>query len=516
MYEINPFGNPDGAQASTNKLVNDFIDYVPKGVINGANSINDFTQLRLIVGHKGSGKTHYLRMLRETIKSKSSESSYITDIDNMKPDTAEVIEMCRYMSSISVKEKWEGFWKKVVYISLITHYLYSEDLKEYCNKQKEDFENFIKDIFHECKSPYSIIEVFHDLICNFSSKQEFDNFMNDTIWIEVYHMLKDIMRTSPELYFFLDSMDEYYEQAPQYWTTCHAGLFNVIIHFLREGIIREKLHLIACFRTNIYNVIRSDEHQVKTQKENHILNLEWDYNNIKYFFDRKIQALKECYFLKWSDSGKTIETWLGINEIYDKKENKTYSLMDYIIRKGRMVPRDIIAFGNNLATVKQRSLENPHVDLLSLISSSIEETAYLIGNELLKISVKQMMIYNVGNVRDTNYFMEGYSSDRDVWTNQENDLLSYFNKLGKNWFTKNDIPGILEFSKALFDSNQLLNVLWQNRVIGYIEEDTIIYFGIRNRNDLIFPKNEEVFYFNPCVYNNFKFKEYRRQNNVNN
>lgn len=153
MYDINPFGNTDGAQSNPQDLVENFIDIIPRSAAVGGVG-EEFISMRFIVGSKGSGKTHYMCVLRERVleKNKSNYNSvFLSDIENSCDGTDLVIKFSQHYNSDILNEKWKLLWEKAIYCSVMSLFINVEELNE---RVSEDNLNLLKKYFEDLKLTY--------------------------------------------------------------------------------------------------------------------------------------------------------------------------------------------------------------------------------------------------------------------------------------------------------------------------------------------------------------------------
>lgn len=271
MYGKNPFGNPDGAQSTVEDLRKEFIDVVPPSAAVGCVG-NDFTTTRFIVGSKGSGKTHYVHMLHNRIKEKNlnnEQSTYITNIENSCAGTDQIIYFSHFFHHNILNEKWKMIWNFSIFSAVISHILNDINLKQ---RITEEQHKLLIDgvkalgLTYDCKM--GIYDYVMQILYINDTKNKVNDFINNSKWKKLISILKnDILRNLPPMYFFLDSIDEDFEHAPQYWLKCQKGAFYAVSSLLKEPTIREKIHVILCIRDTVFASIRRSEHQTKITKK---------------------------------------------------------------------------------------------------------------------------------------------------------------------------------------------------------------------------------------------------------
>ena len=279
MYELNPFGNPDGARADLKEIEYSFITEFPFGV-QITKCEDELLNKRVIVGAKGSGKTVYLRKIQSMLKDKQANKTgiYVDDqIDQNMNCTEKVIAFCDFYSMDTLSEKWTQLWKTAIYIAISHKFLFDNKLNSYMdNGDKEVVRKKLKSVNLLFESSFSVYQIVSSLLTMEDTVNKMDRLLYNTCWYELNNLLRKCMRTSPTIYMFFDAVDLEYEHAPLHWSYCQKGLFNAIMIFLQDNTFGEKLHLIMSMRDNVFTSLLKSEHATKTNKESHIFTLDWD------------------------------------------------------------------------------------------------------------------------------------------------------------------------------------------------------------------------------------------------
>ncbi len=513
MYRKNPFGNPDGAQASIEDLRKDFIDVVPPSAAVGGTG-EDFTTMRFIVGSKGSGKTHYLHMLQYRIKERNQDneySIYSSDIENICADTDQIVRFCHFYNSHFLVEKWERVWLYAIYSAVISHVINDDFL---CGKIDDDTKDFFSTTMKkigltiDCKM--GIYNYLRQILYLNDTKNKVDAFINNHEWDVLTSRIKNsVLRNLPPMYFYLDSIDEDFEHAPSYWTKCQKGAYAAVSSLLKEPIIREKVHVILSIRDSIFASIRRSENQTKITYETHVLRLHWNYNSLAYFIRQKIRRLNSCYFLKDVNQGKNINSWLGMNNILNVERDCEEDIIEYILRHTRLIPRDVVNICNSLSRLKMMTIENPEMDISEEIRRRVSNCAKEIGDELINICAKQLVSDEIhvdvakSKYEDTYTSVDEYTHSRFLIIKE---ILSNFNK---DTFSNNELDMISEqLNNRLGHDCHIINILWMNGVIGYFEKEKVTFYLRHNSISTDIPRKHSLYALRSCMIDSLEIENY--------
>lgn len=513
MYKINPFGNPDGAQASIEDLRKDFIDVVPPSAAVGGTG-EDFTTTRFIVGSKGSGKTHYLHMLQFRIKEKNQDnesSIYSSEIENSCANTDQVIRFCHFYNGHILIEKWERVWLYAIYAAVISHVL-NDDLL--CQKIDDDTTDFFSTSIEkigltiDCKM--GIYNYLRQILYICDTKNKIEDFVNNHIWDVIMDKFKNsVLRNLPPMYFYLDSIDEDFEHAPPYWSKCQKGAYIAISSLLKESIIREKIHVILCIRDTIFASIRRSEHQTKITYETHVLRLHWNYYSLTYFIKQKINRLNDCYFLTDVHSEKNITSWLGMNTIYNIERNCEEDIINYILRHTRLIPRDVVNICNSLSRLKMMITENPDLDISEEIRRRVSNCAKEIGDELINICAKQLVVDEIPVGAARLKYEEAYTSVDEYTYSRFLKIKDVLSSFDKDTFSQNELDIISDRANEIFGRNvHIINILWMNGVIGYIENGKTTFYLSHNSISTDIPRTHNLYTLRSCMIDSLDIRNF--------
>ncbi|MBQ8203417.1 MAG: hypothetical protein IJZ75_03970 [Clostridia bacterium] len=504
MYKQNPFGNPDGARADLKEIEYSFITDFPFGIQITKNQ-DELLNKRVIVGSKGSGKTVYLRKIQSILKKELENNFtgiYVDErIDKNLNCTEWVVTFCDFFEKNALSEKWTRLWKTSILLSISHKFLYDEKLKIYVT---EDTGKLLKSIIEKhkllLKCSCSVYQMFSTIMSVLDTKNKINNLIYSADIIQIENILQNILRNSPTIYIFLDSIDIEYEHAPMQWLSCQKGLFYAIMTFLEEGTFGEKVHLIISLRDNVFTNILRSEHASKFINETHIFILDWKESNIRAFLSQKIGGLNSCYFVEDAPQSKNIYSWLGIRELPNEL-GQTEEITDFILRHTRLTPRDVIVVCNKLAELKKEYSNNKNLDIKKWVKDVVIANSKLFGAEMITICAKNINANCLPSGAGKDQYSDFYLMDKFFKKSTYTQLLNLLKTLKSrkiNWdvLCKFNELAIKEFNTDV----HLIDLLWNNGIIGCSNHDgDISYYAQQFQEDTLIPENKEAYQIRSCV-----------------
>lgn len=500
MYEKNAFGNPDGSRTEIADMMSEFIVFDKKYFSSGVASPDDM-KTRVIVGAKGSGKTVYLRRIQANLK--LNDSVYANSIEQEVPATNLVIRFGQCFATAEVTEKWMYVWKFAILRAVISNILKNNEWNRDVDEgARDELLKYAGDIFPKYKFPMTIYAEVRNILSHYSTRNLFNEYAERKEWDEIEVIVGIILRTLPPIYFFIDSVDEEYGHAPMYWLRCQKGLFYRVMRLLRKDTYGNKLHVIICIRDNVMASICESEHHTRYINEEHVKLLNWNYMSIKYFFESKIEGLKDCYFIN-EKKEKNIYNWLSVNTIHNNYRNIDEPIIQYILRHTRLLPRDIVIIGNSLAEIKQLKVNSLNMDINRTIRKKVAECARTFGNELLQICANQINNNEMPKGAANREYSEVYTSIKEYKESTTHLMKEVLSQICSDKLTWDQICFFdKEAREILGENSKMFDILWQNGGLGYIEEGpngTEEIFFNEEYPEFLLPKRKKTYILRSCL-----------------
>jgi hypothetical protein len=503
MYDLNPFGNPDGSRVSIENMMNEFITFDSKYYP----LLETNFRTRVIVGAKGSGKTVYLRRMQALIK--NNDSVYTTEIASELPGTDIVVRFCQIYDINILTEKWMLLWRCAILRSLTSHILADKNLRDYLDKSElSAFDHFTDKLYPKILAKMDVYAEVRNILSFYENREQFDSYFSYREWDILDALLSGILVKLPPIYFFIDCIDDEYSHAPMYWMRCQKGLFYRCMRFLRHPVYGGKLHIVICVRDQVMSSVYQSEHSTRYMNDSHILSLNWNYRSIEYFFDHKISRLNDDYFKLLDETHeKSISNWLGVTTINNVVRGIDEPISEYILRHTRLSPRDIVEIGNALAAIARESVGTTDFDLQSEIRRKVANCARSFGNELLAICANQIINNQMPDSAGRMDYTEVYTSIKEYCEQTSSGLRSIISELPSDRFTWNDIHEIIQMvdnKELLPKDHHMFDIMWQNGAIGYLEpsangEPKEVFFVDANYELFTLPKHKDQYLLRSCL-----------------
>lgn len=504
-----PFGQSDASRVDFKELEETYISR--KG-----STLSEYinTSVRVIIGKKGSGKTLYLKGIRDYLTKKivNTESNYVTEIDNEPPETSLIVKISSWCenNSYDLDETWRKIWKVVILRTCISHILKSQELKKRLSKGEfENLGSYYINLVPKGNAPTSIFNELRSFLASFNSLRDLDIYLNQEIWGAFESELAVLIKKMPPIYLFLDQLDDDFSKAPFYWLKCQFGLFQTIFRFVRNSTYGGRLHIIACLREMVYAYVLNTQHGSKYLSEPKLKVLRWDINKSKHFLQMKIKTLNPNYLLNPHSENSALN-YFACKKIFISRDNGFEELIEnYILRHTMLLPRDIINIGN---VFYSKRTSNMNGNSSKPIKDAVRIVARQIAREQMKIAslfLSTQWIHR-GAVEDGSF--DAYVDESTIRGIQKNleDLIQNINKdrfsrdlLNKKLKTK------VEFG---FNENEKpFEALYSAGLLGYVEIDTEgnkieLFFSESRETDYSLPLNKEEFVFHSSLIDFLKIK----------
>jgi hypothetical protein len=502
-----PFGIPDASRGGT---VDNYIEIT--GIAPPTAAAFPSLRYRIIVGKKGAGKSHYLRVLQQALH---TDDLYVLRQSDDLP-TEMVIQITRlsrqYHSKLTenadiyldpnffVRDIWAVAWDRAILGSVFT-VLFSPNCTSAEKKLRERLPSALdlKDQVEPLLSfipgsnfPRSPISVLKTMNRRSSGKfQHFKDFLYDTRWDDIRRILYSTVQTVAPIVVLIDAVDDDFESAPEAWLYCQEGLFRSLVKFLNEATaFSNRIHVVAALREVVFSSLLRTEHANRYLTDSHILNLKWDHRSSTEFFCKKVEQIPKSLVANANvDVSRPLDRWLGISFIENISRERTETLIDYLLRHTRFLPRDIVILGNALTHVaKIIGIEDKETEIRKIT----HEVSKAIATEALHSSVNEALT-------SQEYVAELLQSQRpplgigaegtgasaaaqvfrrmasDLREDLERKVTRFFQKLGHERFTVGELQRSLkESGLATADADDLRrsqmyrfdNILWRNGLIA--------------------------------------------------
>lgn len=385
-----PFGKPDAA----NKGQVDLSDTVDVGDLMPSFHLHeDPTAISIVIGRKGTGKTHALKLLEMKTRSRGNWASlrYVNvDIGAHRA----VLQLAS-----SGPGNWERIWRCAVAIAALSRFCCANPdegarnalvLAETTGEAiKDDWNKYCFDN-HQMIDPFAAVQRIVEVCKNSEAVQI---YVNDPQLEDLEAFISRIMRNCTPTHFLMDGFDDYEDGNPNIWINIQLGLFWLTRRHETTRKLLRKVFITIAFRDTVLNAARRSEHADRFDYGESIMVLSWTKEAAIVFFRSLLWKVRTKSF--WKSTKRLLEAeperaWLGRTEVSSRR-GAVEPVIQYIVRHTRCSPRDLISIGNALARGLNEGSEAAREDPATIIRSVAASAAEVgrlaleaVGRDLLR------------------------------------------------------------------------------------------------------------------------------------
>jgi hypothetical protein len=498
---VGPFGNPDGSRADIEDVLSEFVDFGGDPAYGHLATRANDSKVRVIVGKLGAGKTVYLRRLQNY---QSHQDSVYADVPQQSlPKTEVVVKACQWFSDRVLVEKWMQIWERAIMRSLASHVLRRPELRQQLrDDQADEIERSYGRLLEDFRRPRSIYSEVRDIINQRHTAHQLSAYLDDPLWDDLEDLLSEALGQCKPIYFYLDALDEEFSHAPMYWLKCQEGLFYQVMRLLRDHRLGGRLHVVICIRDIVMSSVYRSEHAPRYYNEPHIRVLTWDRSSLLYLLQQKLQRLPPALLMRRPASGPpTIRDWLGVNGDWPEPDGDG-TIEDYLLSHTRLIPRDIISLGNELNEEILRQKQAGHEGLSpAVLDGVVQRCAKRFGDSQLAQCANQISSDLMPANAALYDYSELFTSTQAYISGVQEDVRSFVRMIGVDQFPRMDLEALQEVADLHFEkSTNLASVLWQNGLLGYIDEaGRRRFYSMGDVEQFHFPPDVDTYVLHPCL-----------------
>jgi hypothetical protein len=498
---VGPFGNPDGSRADLEDVISEFVDFGGDPAYGHLATRANDSMVRVIVGKLGAGKTVYLRRLQDF---QAHQDSVYADVPQQSlPKTEVVVKACQWFSDRVLVEKWMQIWERAIMRSLASHVLRRPELRQQLrDEQAEELEHSYARLLDDFRRPRSIYSQVRDIINQRQTAHQLSTYLDDPLWDDLEDLLGEVIGQCKPIYFYLDALDEEFSHAPMYWLKCQEGLFYQVMRLLRDHRLGGRLHVVVCIRDIVMSSVYRSEHAPRYYNEPHIRVLTWDRGSLLYLLRQKLQRLPPSLLMRRAATGPpTIRDWLGLSDDQPGPDGDG-TIEDYLLGHTRLIPRDIISLGNELSEEVLRQKQAGHDGLPpAALQGVVQRCAKRFGDSQLAQCANQISSDLMPKNAALHDYSELFTSTQAYISGVQEDVRSFVRMIGVNRFSRADLMALQEVADLHFEkATDLASVLWQNGLLGYVDEiGRRRFYSMGDVEQFHFPPEVDTYVLHPCL-----------------
>jgi hypothetical protein len=498
---VGPFGNPDGSRADIEDVISEFVDFGGNPAYGHLATRANDSMVRVIVGKLGAGKTVYLRRLQDF---QAHQDSVYADVPQQSlPKTEVIVKACQWFSDRVLVEKWMQIWERAIMGSLASHLLRHPELRQQVrDEQAEEIEKSYARLLGDFRRPRSIYSQVRDIINQRQTAHQLSAYLDDPLWDDLEDLLAEIVSHCKPVYFYLDAVDEEFSHAPMYWLKCQEGLFYQVMRLLRDQKLGGRLHVVVCIRDIVMSSVYRSEHAPRYYNEPHIRVLTWDRGSLLYLLGQKLRRLPSPLLMRRATSeSPTISDWLGVNGDWAGPDGDG-TIEDYLLSHTRMIPRDIISLGNELSEEVLRQKQAGREGLPApALQAVVQRCAKRFGDSQLAQCANQISSDLMPKNAALQEYSDLFTSTQAYISGVQEEVRSFVRMMGVDRFSRGDLAALQEVADLHFEkATDLASVLWQNGLLGYIDESgRRRFYSMSDVEQFHFPPDAGTYVLHPCL-----------------
>jgi len=498
---VGPFGNPDGSRADIEDVLSEFVDFGGDPAYGHLATRANDSMVRVIVGKLGAGKTVYLRRLQDF---QAHQDSVYADVPQQSlPKTEVVVKACQWFSDRVLIEKWMQIWERAIMRSLVSHLLHRPELRQQLSdEQADEIGRSYARLLEDFRRPRSIYSQVRDIINQRNTAHQLSTYLDDPLWDDLEDLLGEVVGRCKPIYFYLDALDEEFSHAPMYWLKCQEGLFYQVMRLLRDHRLGGRLHVVVCIRDIVMSSVYRSEHAPRYYNEPHIRVLTWDRSSLLYLLQRKLQRLPPTLLMRRAATGPpTIGDWLGVNGYWPGPDGDG-PIEDYLLSHTRLIPRDVISLGNDLNEEVLRQKQAGHDGLPpAALQRVVQRGAKRFGDSQLAQCANQISSDLMPQGAALHDYSELFTSTQAYISGVQEEVRSFVRLIGVDRFSRADLGALQEMADLHFEqATDLASVLWQNGLLGYIDESgRRRFYSLGDVEQFHFPPEVATYVLHPCL-----------------
>jgi len=498
---VGPFGNPDGSRADIEDLIREFVDFGGNPAYGHLATRANDSMVRVIVGKLGAGKTVYLRRLQDF--QAHQDSVYAAAPQQDLPKTEVIVKACQWFSDRVLVEKWMQIWERAIMRSLASHLLCRPELRQQLrDDQAAEIKTSYARLLDDFLRPRSVYSQVRDIINQRQTAHQLSTYLDDPLWDDLEDLLGEVVGQCKPIYFYLDAVDEEFGHAPMYWLKCQEGLFYQVMRLLRNHRLGGRLHIVVCIRDIVMSSVYRSEHAPRYYNEPHIRVLTWDRGSLRYLLGQKLARLPPSLLMRRASTGPpTIGDWLGVNGQWPGPDGDA-AIEDYLLGHTRLIPRDIISLGNEL---NEEVLRQKHAGQEGLPPAALQAVAQRCAKRFGDSQLAQCANQISSDLMPQNAALFDYSelftSTQAYISGVQEDVRSFVRMIGVDRFSRGDLVALQEVADLHFEkATNLASVLWQNGLLGYLDEDgRRRFYSMGDVEQFHFPPDAGTYVLHPCL-----------------
>lgn len=414
----NPLGAEDAARRDKSDVYNAFVD-VRDLIIQPYQVSEDIEHIRVVVGKKGSGKTHILRYIEE-----ETNKSGRTVIFGALSDNAIPAHLERQFETGTdrphARSHWSRLWRIVISISILSRFLSDQSAPKvrkaalrfletrgfnFDNENSNDVRNALVGHFEQHFSAGIDFKlsnlrdlanpgiILHRILEPINTLARLLQFLDRTDLASLEADIASLVKQDRPVHVIIDGVDEVSWRQPRMWLDFQVGLFDAIFFFHEAQRNTNDIVVTAAIRNFVFVAARESPH---VDRIRNLLSLNWEPRSAKMFLNRRLQQISNLRFVdseKLNSDQRPLAAWLGFSQVRAKRRLGPEDVETYLLRHTRLSPRNVIRLFNLLCQHKTRFYQSNEVFTEREFKTVVEEVAGEVADLMLKTAAEEIIAF---------------------------------------------------------------------------------------------------------------------------
>jgi hypothetical protein len=274
------------------------------------------------------------------------------------------------------------------------------------------------------------------------------------------------------------------------------------MRLLRDHKLGGRLHVVICIRDIVMSSVYRSEHAPRYYNEPHIRILTWDRSSLLYLLQQKLKRLPPSLLMRRPAEGPpTIRDWLGVDGYWPGPDGDG-TIEDYLLSHTRLIPRDIISLGNELneEVLRQKQAGRDGLPPTAL-AEVVQRCAKRFGDSQLAQCANQISSDLMPENAALHNYSELFTSTQAYISGVQEEVRSFVRMIGVDRFSRTDLETLQEMADLHFEkATNLASVLWQNGLLGYIDETgRRRFYSMGDVEEFHLPPDVRTYVLHPCL-----------------
>lgn len=491
-YNNAPMGHEDAKDRDD--IEQSYID-VTSMIPSGAYTASSLHDAKIVVGRKGSGKTHVLLHIRQ-LSQKDGRDVVYTQLDH---DLFKGRGLHPYQGGRGPEQSvsmWASIWRVALDMAALSRFTarrVSAKAREAIEASLEaldiepgadplrSFREAMADrhgeLAPELDIPIDPIEALELLLQRYKHLNSLTTFLEDVNFRYVENEIAVLLHRHGVVHFVIDGLDEYAYADPKGWLDLQVGLFTAAFELATVRTYTQYLRLTMSLRNYVFTRASQTPHIDRARS--HILRLNWDDHSARKFLNERLLKLHGGAFAR-SDKlvGKNpLAGWLGFETVQSPRRDAQEDVVRYLLRHSRLSPRNVVEVFNSLCAVQNTLANDGRVMTEFEFRTVVEGQARSVASLMLKVAAEEIIAllpsgaFNRRSSHAPEYLItdiaEKISLTISECGSEVIDRTDCNAKLVRSLARRLDLDDVDHFEDVLKD---LEAALWRSSVIAYLQE----------------------------------------------